>query len=117
MPNCAEMTLIRSVTMLSRTILSATISTALGVFALADQEAQAASAKRQDGYGSVTAHSRYGNPSRTARVRPGRFGREVELGNNTWVHCEAGDCAYTLRRQKIDFWETIREEGRSGGRH
>ena len=77
---------------------------------------EAASRKNRDGYGAVTAHSRYGNPSRTARVRRGQFGPEVEIGNNTWMHCEAGDCAYTLRRQKVDFWETIREESTSGGR-
>ena len=103
--------------MFSRTILSATVAATLGAIFFAGQAAQAASANRKDGYGSVTAHSRYGNPSRTAPVRRGRFGPEVDLGNNTWVHCEAGDCAHTLRRQKIDFWETIREEGRSGGRH
>ncbi len=107
--------------MVSRTILTATftatLATALGVLLLGSPSTQAASRNSKDGTGSVTAHSRYGNPSRTAPVRRGRFGPEVDLGNNTWVHCEAGDCAYTLRRQKIDFWETIREEGRSGGRH
>jgi len=76
----------------------------------------AAPRRSGDGYGTVTAHSRYGNPSRTARVRRGQFGPEVEIGNNTWMHCEAGDCAYTLRRQKVDFWETIREESTTGGR-
>ena len=81
---------------------------------LASAPAQAASRRSGDGYGSITAHSRYGNPSRTAPVRRGQFGPEVDLGNKTWVHCEAGDCAHTLRRQKVDFWETIREEGISG---
>lgn len=103
--------------MLTRKILSAALTAAVGSIVLLPPAAEGASRSNRDGYSSVTAHSRYGNPSRTARVRPGRFGPEVELGNNTWVHCEAGDCAYTLRRQKIDFWETIREEGRSGGRH
>lgn len=82
-------------------------------YALSMTPAESASRRSRDGYGSVTAHSRYGNPSLTRRVRPGKFGPEVEIGNNTWMHCEAGDCAYTLRRNKVDFWETIREEGRS----
>jgi hypothetical protein len=109
--------LFRRFVVFSRKILFAALTAAIGALMQATPEALAASANRKDGYGSVTAHSRYGNPSRTAPVRRGRFGPEVDLGNNTWVHCEAGDCAYTLRRQKIDFWETIREEGRSGGRH
>ena len=68
-------------------------------------------APRREKAWTVTAHSRYGNPSRTAAVRRGRFGPEVDLGHNTWTHCEAGDCAHTLRREKVDFWETKREEG------
>ena len=100
--------------MLVRSLLSATVIAALGAICLATPASMAASRQNRDGYGTVTAHSRYGNPSRTGPVRRGRFGPEINLGNNTWVHCEAGDCAYTLRRQKIDFWETIREEGRSG---
>ena len=100
--------------MLSPALLSATAIASLGAICLAAPSAAAASRQNRDGYATVTAHSRYGNPSRTAVVRRGRFGPEIDLGNNTWVHCEAGDCAYTLRRQKVDFWETIREEGRSG---
>ena len=70
--------------------------------------------ERQRGYGTVTGQSRYGNPSLTVPVRRGRFGPEIDLGRGTWVHCEAGDCRETLRRQKIDYWETIREEGGYG---
>ena len=77
--------------------------------------AQAGPRRSQDGTGSVTAQSRYGNPARTASVRRGQFGPEVNIGNNTWMHCAAGDCQNTLRREKIDFWETKREEG-GGGR-
>lgn len=71
--------------------------------------------ERGDGYGSVTAVSRYGNRSLTAPVRRGRFGPEVNIGHNTWLSC-AADCANTLRREKVDFWETKREDGGGGGR-
>ena len=73
--------------------------------------APADAAPRRDRSWTVTAHSRYGNRPRTAPVRRGQFGPEVDLGHNTWTHCEAGDCAHTLRREKVDFWETKREEG------
>ena len=53
--------------------------------------------------GWVTAHSYYGHPSLTRPVRRGAHGLEVDLGNNTWAHCAAGDCRETLRREKIDF--------------
>jgi hypothetical protein len=99
------------------TFIATPVAFALGITVTAGMPAEAASRTSRDGYGAVTAHSRYGNPSRTASVRRGRFGPEVDLGNNTWTHCEAGDCGHTLRRQKVDFWETIREEGRGGGRH
>ena len=64
------------------------------------------------GYGSVSAQSRFGNSGvvtfRTRRVRAGDiFREEVELSAETWVDC-AGDCAETVRKQKLDFWETRR---------
>lgn len=59
---------------------------------------------------SVTAVSRYGNGTLTAPVRPAPSGYEVRLPGGVWIHC-AGDCADTLRREKLDFWET-REEDR-----
>lgn len=64
--------------------------------------------------GTVSASSRYGNPSATARVRRGAVGPEVNIGNNTWLPC-AADCADTLRREKVDFWETKRQDGSRGG--
>ena len=71
----------------------------------------AATRGQRDGSGTITATSHYGNPPATARVRHGRFGLDVDLGNNSWMPCEAGDCRETLRRHKIDYWETIREDG------
>ena len=106
------------------TTLSKAVITGLAICARADA-ALAAPARRhhrqredsEHGYGAVTAHSRYGNPTRSAAVRRGQFGPEIDIGSNTWIHCAAGDCSETLRREKIDFWETKREEGGGGGRH
>lgn len=72
--------------------------------------------RRVTGTGQVTAKSRY-TPGKllTARTRDlagsGTTFREVELPNGTWIDCRA-DCAETLRREHLDFWETKREEGR-----
>ena len=37
--------------------------------------------------------------------------RDVELPGGSWIDC-GGDCAETVRREHLDFWETKREEGR-----
>jgi hypothetical protein len=58
----------------------------------------------------VTAQSRYGNGSLTAPIRKTWYGHEVQLPGGAWIDC-ARDCREALRRQKLDFWETMREEG------
>jgi len=73
---------------------------------------QASTPKTVLDYGKVTADSRFGNQGpitvRTRRVRrSGTISTEVELGPDTWLDC-GGDCAETLRKQSIDFWETRR---------
>jgi hypothetical protein len=60
--------------------------------------------------GRVTAHSDYGNGSATGAVRKSRYGYEVQLPSGFWEDCE-GNCREALRRQHLDFWETINEEG------
>ena len=63
-------------------------------------------------YGTTTVSSRFGHGenigARTRRVRRGDIAsQQVELSEGTWIDC-AGDCAETLRKQKIDFWEVRR---------
>lgn len=72
--------------------------------------------------GYVTAYSRYGNGVVNAPVRPAQFGYQVKLPGGPWLYCENTSlfsdrnrpCSETLRRQTLDFWETISEE--QGGR-
>lgn len=69
---------------------------------------------RQPGYTYITVESRYyAGSTITAPVRQGPRGPEVRLPGGLWFRCEL-NCYETLRRESIDFWETIREEG--GGR-
>lgn len=63
-------------------------------------------------YGEVTATSRFGKGEpvtvRTRRVKSGQLVfEELEQGPDTWIDC-SGDCAETLRKQDVDFWETRR---------
>ncbi len=70
----------------------------------------------------VTAYSRYGNGAVSAPVRAAQFGYQVKLPGGAWLYCENNSllfgryrpCSETLRRQSLDFWETIDEE--RGGR-
>ncbi len=52
----------------------------------------------------TTAHSRFGNGSVSAPVRPGPRGLEVRLPGGTWIDC-GRSCSNTLRMQTVDFWE------------
>ena len=74
------------------------------------------------GHGSyVTAYSRYGNGEVRAPVRAAQFGYQVKLPGGPWLYCETNSllfdrnrpCSETLRRQSLDFWETIDEESSS----
>ena len=60
----------------------------------------------------VTAKSQYGNGYVTTPVRKAQFGYQVRLPGGLWYDCEIY-CGYTLRRESLDFWETLSEE--SGG--
>ncbi len=67
-------------------------------------------------YRYVTAVSNYDvNERITAPVRRTRLGDQVKLPGGPWVYCEV-TCRYTLRRQTIDFWNTLSEEAGDGGR-
>ena len=69
----------------------------------------------------VTAYSRYGNGEVRAPVRDAQFGYQVKLPGGPWLYCENNSllfdryrpCSETLRRQSLDFWETIDEESSS----
>ena len=69
----------------------------------------------------VTAYSRYGNGEVRAPVRPAQFGYQVKLPGGPWLYCENNSllfgryrpCSETLRRQTLDFWETMSEENNS----
>lgn len=71
-------------------------------------------ASAQPGYGRVTAYSHYGNGSVTGAVRRRGNAYEVQLPGGFWEDC-AGNCRETLRREHLDFWETLRDE-LDGGR-
>jgi len=66
----------------------------------------------------VTAYSRYGNGVVRAPVRAAAFGYQVKLPGGPWLYCKNSSllfdrhrpCSETLRRQTIDYWETIAEE-------
>ncbi len=69
----------------------------------------------------VTAYSRYGNGEVRAPVRAAEFGYQVKLPGGPWLYCENNSlifgrnrpCSETLRRQTLDFWETMSEENNS----
>ncbi len=55
--------------------------------------------------GFVTAHSRIGNGSMTAEVRPAaRGGYEFRTSGGGWQSCE-GDCERTITNKVLDFWD------------
>ena len=71
--------------------------------------------------GYVTAYSDYGNGAVRAPVRAAQYGYQVRLPGGYWYDCERSSlisridpCSDTLRRQTLDFWETMSEE--QGGR-
>lgn len=88
------------------TLLALAVATGAGAAAMA--------APRGEGPTHVTAQSRYGNGSLTAPVRPYPLGWQVRLPGGAWIDC-ARDCADTLRRESLDFWETQREESDGDG--
>jgi hypothetical protein len=57
-----------------------------------------------DHAGFVTAQSRFGNGSISARVRSEPLGLQVELPSGRWVYCRRS-CEETLRVETIDFFE------------
>lgn len=67
------------------------------------------------GVGHVTTQSNYGNGSLTGAVRKIKYGYQVQLPSGFWEDCEL-DCREALRRQHLDFWETLDEEGPDGRR-
>lgn len=84
---------------------------ALGAAAVLAQDVLAS--RHGPGTVYVTAQSRFGNGSMTAPIRPARWGGyEVQLSGGAWLAC-GRDCRETLRREKLDFWETQQED--SGG--
>ncbi|MCB1547813.1 MAG: hypothetical protein KDJ41_08285 [Hyphomicrobiaceae bacterium] len=88
----------------------AVIAAGVGLATVTDADA---ARKRRSSEGTITAHSQYGNGSLTVPVRRGPHGMELRLPGGTWIGCEF-DCAETLRRQKLDFWETLREDSPGG---
>ncbi len=67
--------------------------------------------------GTVTAYSDYGNGALRAPVRIAQYGYQVRLPGGYWHYCEISGllsykspCSETLRRESLDFWETIAED-------
>ena len=92
------------------------IASAMALAALVSVFTSAAGIARP--YANVTAYSRYGNGEVRAPVRAAEFGYQVKLPGGPWIYCEKTSllfdrdrpCSETLRRQTIDFWDTISEE-------
>jgi hypothetical protein len=61
----------------------------------------------------VTIESRYGHGSVSGPVRKGARNLEVRLPGGTWIDC-ARNCAETLRRETVDFWENHGRDGQDG---
>ena len=99
-----------------RSLLASTAALMLAIAGDALMAAAAAQPRREPGprYVYVTAESRYGGASITARVRSGPQGRlEVRLPGGTWLEC-GRSCSDTLRRETVDFWKE-RGAPRQGG--
>lgn len=62
---------------------------------------------------TVTACSQYGNGCQTVPLRRGANDDEFRLPGGTWMRCKQS-CKDTLRREVIDFWETLREDSGDG---
>lgn len=61
--------------------------------------------------GTVTACSERGHfDCYTARVVQSPVGRKMVLKHGTVIDC-GYDCRDTLRRETVDFWDTLRENG------
>lgn len=66
----------------------------------------------------VTAYSDYGNGTMRAPVRAAQYGLQVRLPGGAWIYCEKDSlvfrrnrpCSETLRREALDFWETLAEQ-------
>lgn len=99
------------------TRISTTLAFAAGLAALAPVSALAGPYA-----GYVIAYSHYGNGTVEGPVRIAELGPQVKLPGGPWIYCErnslflsrADPCSETLRRQSVDFWETMSEE--QGGR-
>lgn len=61
----------------------------------------------------VKACSTYGNGCTSAPVRLTRSGYEFRMPGGTWISCRA-DCKNAIREDKLDFWETQREQQPDG---
>jgi hypothetical protein len=61
----------------------------------------------------VTIESRYGHGAVSGPVRKGARNLEVRLPAGSWIDC-ARNCAETLRRETVDFWENHGRDGQDG---
>jgi hypothetical protein len=76
--------------------------------------AQSRSGQRADGVVTeVTIESRYGHGKVSGPVRKGTRNLEVQTPGGSWIDC-ARNCAETLRRETVDFWENHGRDGQDG---
>jgi hypothetical protein len=61
-------------------------------------------------YHYITVQSIYNFETASGAVRHGRDGLEVRLPTGNWIPCEF-NCAYTLRRNTVDFWARFQDGG------
>ena len=64
--------------------------------------------------GYVVAESRWGHGTVSGPVRHARGGPQVRLPGGTWIYCERS-CSETLRRQSVDFWESMGAQAKDSG--
>lgn len=98
--------------MVLRSVLGGALAAAIALSLVGGADAQSRR-KSSGGQGTVTACSIYGNGCQTVPVRRGANDDEFRLPGGTWMRCKQS-CKDTLRREVIDFWETLREESGDG---
>jgi hypothetical protein len=66
----------------------------------------------EESYRFVYAEGWYGSEKLVAPVRHGPLGDEVLVPGSVWQYC-AFSCEYTLRKQSLGYWQSLREARKS----
>ncbi|MDQ8697635.1 hypothetical protein [Hyphomicrobium sp. LHD-15] len=91
-------------------VLTFALLVGLGTAPLVASTAADAKQSRKSANTVTACSERGGFDCYTARVFDSRVGRKMVLRRGTVIDC-GPDCRDTLRRETVDFWETLRENG------